>query len=72
MGSTDLSPPTDDRPFFFDTARLVRIDDPQSVKTSLTFVMLSVIILVVGRVLVVDPLRAVERVSVAGAIPEVV
>ncbi|MGH9386916.1 MAG: hypothetical protein ACRD2N_21820 [Vicinamibacterales bacterium] len=74
----DLSPPSDDRPFFFNTTRLRQIVDFDGGQTALLFAILTAIILIVGHRLVVRPLAMVElthpapdRFAISTALPEV-
>ena len=77
-GRYDLSPPSDDRPFFFNMVRLPHLD-AEGARTPLVFGTLMGLILLVGWLLVVAPLAEVEaqhaaqeRFSISTALPEVI
>ena len=77
-GSYDLSPPGDDRPFFFNTTRLFRALNAGGASIPIIFGMLVVVILLVGDIFMLEPLRRIERMnagsekfSVGDALPEV-
>jgi len=77
-GQYDLSPPTDDRPFFFNTSRLFRVPDGKLGQVTVIFGSLLGAILVASAILVFDPLRTTEalrplrdRVKVADARAEI-
>ena len=77
-GDYDLSPPSDDRPFFFNTTRLFRVVDGKLGQVALIFGSLMGAILLASGILVIDPLRSTEalrplgdRVKVADARAEI-
>ena len=77
-GDYDLSPPTDDRPFFFNTSRPFRFVDATGAIIPLIFGSLIGAVLLASGPLVFDSLRSIEasrpvgeRVSVGNAGPEI-